>query len=371
MARGLLPLLLVPILIIEAQCKNYTEALMHIDYNRRIIARREINCNQDEYDLDGQCCKKCKSGFVKNITCPTDISKHCARCESGKEYTDHLNDLNECRRCSLCDGVFGLEVVKNCTPEENTECACVKNHFCNSVACTECTPCTVCESGVIEKQCTSTSNTVCGIKETGMPWWPIALLPVLALLAIAGAVFWWKRKQKGLTTKENLSEVVFKAEPSYENVPLIDTDADLSSHIAGVVEEMTFPQVLTFVRHHRVPEPAIDQVIRDCPGDTSEQKIKLFRTWYQRHGIKGAYGTLVSSLRQLKMCAAADKIEEKLKAAVSSCQEGRQSYNGDTEQSKTCTQEGRNSYNDSAEQCKTYAGSLEETAQSNLKLISN
>ncbi|XP_027528226.1 tumor necrosis factor receptor superfamily member 6 isoform X2 [Neopelma chrysocephalum] len=345
MARGLLPLLLVPILIIEAQCKNYTEALMHIDYNRRIIARREINCNQDEYDLDGQCCKKCKSGFVKNITCPTDISKHCARCESGKEYTDHLNDLNECRRCSLCDGVFGLEVVKNCTPEENTECACVKNHFCNSVACTECTPCTVCESGVIEKQCTSTSNTVCGIKG--------------------------KRKQKGLTTKENLSEVVFKAEPSYENVPLIDTDADLSSHIAGVVEEMTFPQVLTFVRHHRVPEPAIDQVIRDCPGDTSEQKIKLFRTWYQRHGIKGAYGTLVSSLRQLKMCAAADKIEEKLKAAVSSCQEGRQSYNGDTEQSKTCTQEGRNSYNDSAEQCKTYAGSLEETAQSNLKLISN
>ncbi|XP_027736293.1 tumor necrosis factor receptor superfamily member 6 [Empidonax traillii] len=362
MARGLLPLLLVAVLIIEAQCKNDTEDLMHINYNRRIIARREINCKEDEYNLDGQCCKKCKSGFVKNITCPTDIGKHCAQCESGKEYINHLNDLTECRRCSSCDRVFGLEVVKNCTPEEDTECACVKNHFCSSVACTECTECAACENGVIEKQCTSTSNTVCGIKETGMPLWPIALLAVLAPLAIVGAIFWWKRKQKGLTAKDNLSKVVSKVEPSCESVPLIDTDADLSSHIAGIVEEMTFQQVLTFIRHHRVPEPAIDQAVRDCPGDTSEQKIRLFRTWYQRHGIKGAYGTLVSSLRQLKMCAAADKIEEKLKAAVSSCQEGRRSYNGDTEQSKTCTQEGRNSSNDSAEQSKTYAGNLEETA---------
>ncbi|KAJ7409783.1 tumor necrosis factor receptor superfamily member 6 isoform X3 [Pitangus sulphuratus] len=196
MTRGLLPLLLVAVLIIEAQCKNDTEDLMHIDYNRRIIARREINCKQDEYNLDGQCCKKCKSGFVKNITCPTDTSKHCAQCESGKEYIDHLNDLTECRRCSSCDSVFG------------------------------------------------------------------------------------KRKQKGLTTKDNLSEVVFKVEPSCESVPLIDTDADLSSHIAGIVEEMTFQQVLTFIRHHHVPEPAIDQAIRDCPGDTSEQKIRLFRTCY-------------------------------------------------------------------------------------------
>ncbi|XP_074686989.1 tumor necrosis factor receptor superfamily member 6 isoform X3 [Strix aluco] len=340
MARRLLPPLLVVVLIIETQCKNDTEALVHIAYNklitRRIIAKREIKCKLDEYNLGDQCCKKCERGFVKNITCPTNTNKHCVACENGKEYTDHVNDLNKCLRCHSCDSVFGLEVAKNCTPAQNTECTCAKNHFCNSsVPCSHCDPCTICESGIVEKQCTSTSDTVCGMKD--------------------------KRKQRGLTIKENLGEVIPKTEVSYENVPLIYTDVDLSSHVAGIVEEMTLQEVKTFVRNHKVPEPVIDQTLRDYFSDTSEQKIKLFQVWYQRHGIKGAYGTLISSLREFKMCTAADKIEEKLKAAVSRCQDGGQSYNDDTEQSQTCTQEGGNSYNDSAERSKTYSGSLEET----------
>ncbi|XP_074730990.1 tumor necrosis factor receptor superfamily member 6 isoform X2 [Strix uralensis] len=340
MARRLLPPLLVVVLIIETQCKNDTEALVHIAYNklitRRIIAKREIKCKLDEYNLGDQCCKKCERGFVKNITCPTNTNKHCVACENGKEYTDHVNDLNKCLRCHSCDSVFGLEVAKNCTPAQNTECTCAKNHFCNSsVPCSHCNPCTICESGVVEKQCTSTSDTVCGMKD--------------------------KRKQRGLTIKENLGEVIPKTEVSYENVPLIYTDVDLSSHVAGIVEEMTLQEVKTFVRNHKVPEPVIDQTLRDYFSDTSEQKIKLFQVWYQRHGIKGAYGTLISSLREFKMCTAADKIEEKLKAAVSRCQDGGQSYNDDTEQSQTCTQEGGNCYNDSAERSKTYSGSLEET----------
>ncbi|XP_074730989.1 tumor necrosis factor receptor superfamily member 6 isoform X1 [Strix uralensis] len=368
MARRLLPPLLVVVLIIETQCKNDTEALVHIAYNklitRRIIAKREIKCKLDEYNLGDQCCKKCERGFVKNITCPTNTNKHCVACENGKEYTDHVNDLNKCLRCHSCDSVFGLEVAKNCTPAQNTECTCAKNHFCNSsVPCSHCNPCTICESGVVEKQCTSTSDTVCGMKETGVTGQAIAVIIVLVVLLplIAGAIICYKRKQRGLTIKENLGEVIPKTEVSYENVPLIYTDVDLSSHVAGIVEEMTLQEVKTFVRNHKVPEPVIDQTLRDYFSDTSEQKIKLFQVWYQRHGIKGAYGTLISSLREFKMCTAADKIEEKLKAAVSRCQDGGQSYNDDTEQSQTCTQEGGNCYNDSAERSKTYSGSLEET----------
>lgn len=138
-------------------------------------------------------------------------------------------------------------------------------------------------------------------------------------------------------------------------------DTDLSSHIPAIVAEMTLAEVKKFVRYHRLSEPVIDQNIQDCPGDSSEQKIRLLRVWYMSHGMKGAYGTLISSLRELKMCAVADKIEEKLKAAISSSQEGGKSCNADTGQSKTCTQEGRNSYNDSAELSKAYSGSLEET----------
>ncbi|XP_063195659.1 tumor necrosis factor receptor superfamily member 6 [Chroicocephalus ridibundus] len=367
MARGLLPLFLVVVLITEMQCKNDTEALINILHNklitRRIIAKRETNCNEDEYNLDDQCCKKCERGFVKNIKCPTDISKHCVPCQNGKEYIDHVNALDECFRCSSCDGTFNLEVATNCTPGQNTECTCVKNHFCNSaVPCDQCQECTICESGVIEKQCTSTSDTVCGIKaKTGFPWWATTLIIMLPLLGGAVALIHYVRRQKGFTIKGNLDEVVPKPDSSGENVPLIYADVDLSSHVAGIVEEMTLTEVKTFVRKHQVPEPVIDQTIRDNLNDTSEQKIKLFQAWYQRHGIKGAYGTLISSLRELKMCAAADKIEEKLRAAVLSCQEGGQSYSDETEQSKTCTQESRNSYNDSAELSKTFSGSLEET----------
>uniref|UniRef100_A0A8C0AQP5 Tumor necrosis factor receptor superfamily member 6 n=1 Tax=Buteo japonicus TaxID=224669 RepID=A0A8C0AQP5_9AVES len=248
-------------------------------------------------------------GFCPKVFCPTDVSKDCVPCKNGKEYIDHVNDLDKCLRCYSCDSIFGLEVAKNCTPAQNTECTCAKDHFCNSsVPCRHCDPCTICKSGVIEKQCTSTSDTVCGTRGT-----------------------------------------------------VLKSNVDLSSHVAGIVEEMTLQEVKTFVRNHKVPEPVIDQTVRDYFSDTSEQKIKLFQVWYQRHGIKGAYGTLISSLRDFKMCTAADKIEEKLKAAVSSCQEGGQSYNDDTEQSKTCTQECRNSSNGTAELSKTYSGSLEET----------
>ncbi|XP_010191979.1 PREDICTED: tumor necrosis factor receptor superfamily member 6-like, partial [Mesitornis unicolor] len=328
----------VVVLIIETQCKNYTEDLIHMEYNKlvtkKLIAKREVKCNLDEYNLGAKCCKKCERGFVKNVGCPTDASKHCVQCENGKDYIDHDNDLEECLRCSSCDRIFGLEVAKNCTSTQNTECTCAENHFCNaSVPCRHCDPCTVCESGIIEKQCTSTSDTVCGMKD--------------------------KRKQKHLTSKKIID--VSKSDISHEDVPLVYTDVDLSSHVAGIVEEMTLQEVKTFVRSHNIPEPVIDQTIRDFVNDTSEQKVKLFQAWYQRHGIKGAYGTLISSLRDFKMCAAADKIEKKLKATVSSCQERGQPCNGDTEQTKTCPQEGKNSYNDSAELSKSCSGCLEET----------
>ncbi|XP_071604869.1 tumor necrosis factor receptor superfamily member 6 [Heliangelus exortis] len=365
MAQGLLPLLLVSVLIIETQCKNYTEAVTHVAHNklikRRIIAKREIKCNLDEYNLGVKCCKKCEPGFVKNIDCPTDISKHCVPCENGKEYINHVNDLEKCLRCTSCDRTFGLEVAKNCTPAQNTECTCAKNFFCNSsLPCTHCDACTVCESGMIEKQCTPSSDTVCRSK--GEPWWIIGLI-VLLLLAIAG-IYWYCVKHKSHTSKQNQSEVVPR-ETSYETIPLIDIDVDLSSHVARIVDEMKLQEVKTFVRYCGVSEPVIDQIDQDCLKDTYEQKIKLFQVWYQEHGIKGGCGTLLRSLRELKMCAAADKIEDKLKAILSKCQEGGQSDRDDAEQSTTCAQESINSYNNNAEQSKTYSNSLEETRHGN------
>ncbi|NXG12687.1 TNR6 factor, partial [Sakesphorus luctuosus] len=265
--------------------------------------------------LNGQCCKKCKSGFVKNtgIDCPTDISKHCVACESGKEFINYPNDLSKCKRCSSCDRVFGLEVAKNCTPEEDTKCACAKNHFCNisSVPCGHCNPCTICESGIIEKQCTSTSDTVCGIKgKKKKKEYFVSTLLLSRPVILA---------QQQTLAKEIPIHIVLIMAFSVPSalILVLFLDADLSNHIPDIVKLMTLQEVLAFVRHHHVQEPTIDQITRDWAGDTSEQKIKLFGAWYQHHGMKGACATLISSLRQLKMCAAADKIERKLKAAFS------------------------------------------------------
>ncbi|NXB70280.1 TNR6 factor, partial [Donacobius atricapilla] len=263
-------------------------------------------------------------GFVKNVTCPTDIIKHCVPCEKGKEYMNHPNSLDKCWRCRLCDSQFGMSVVKNCTPEENTQCACAKNYFCSPEGCHSCIQCTTKKYKL--QDCITTED-----------------------------VSYFRTSPNAILGKMD----IYKCQ--VHSFPFTLPDADLSSHVPGIVAEMTLAEVKKFVRHHRVSEPSIDQSIQDCPGDTSEQKIRLFRVWYQSHGMRGAYGTLINSLRELKMCTAADKIEEKLKAAISSSQEGERSCNPDTEQSKICTREGRNSYNDSAELSKAYTGSLEET----------
>uniref|UniRef100_A0A8D2N514 Tumor necrosis factor receptor superfamily member 6 n=1 Tax=Zonotrichia albicollis TaxID=44394 RepID=A0A8D2N514_ZONAL len=273
---------------------------------------------------------------------------------------DHPNDLDECFRCKWCDSHFGLEFVKNCTPEEDAQCACAKNHFCSPTGCDTCFPCTICESGVIEEQCTAASDTVCGTKvptdpaTLGLIIAGVVLLSILSI--IAGAIVWYKRrKQKDLIINYPGNGVY---EGEHVDIPLIVEDVDLSRYIPGIVAEMTLKEVKTFVRHRNVSEPDIDQSIQDFPGDTSEQKIRLFRVWYQSHGMKGAYETLIRSLRELKMCAVADKIEKKLKTAISSSQEGGQSCNPDTEQS---FQEGGNPYSESAELSKASTASLEET----------
>ncbi|KAK2523508.1 hypothetical protein Q9233_009848 [Columba guinea] len=104
----------VVIFIIETRCKNNTEGLIHTAYNklitRRIIAKRETKCKLDEYISGDECCKKCERGFVKNVVCPTDTSEHCVPCTHGKDYMDHVNDLDKCLRCSSCDSIFGTSI---------------------------------------------------------------------------------------------------------------------------------------------------------------------------------------------------------------------------------------------------------------------
>ncbi|OXB54014.1 hypothetical protein ASZ78_015109 [Callipepla squamata] len=273
-------------------------------------------------------------GYVKNTNCPKTESD-CIPCKSGEEFMDHMNDLDKCMRCRSCDRMLGAKM------------ALLKRN--------------VIQLQTLYAECKLSCNVSIVPTEAGMPPWGTAIIvaTVVALLA-AGLIFYLKRKQKH-SIQGNGAVAAARRDGSYETLILIHEDVDLSHHIPDIVEEMTLDEVMAFVRHHLLPEPTIDDVLRDNWLNTSEQKIKLFQRWYQRHGMKEAYGTLISSLRDLKMRAVADKIEEKLKAAASSHQEKRLTYNDKTEQSKTCSQEGGKSYCNNAELSKTCPDSLEET----------
>ncbi|NXD13457.1 TNR6 factor, partial [Nothocercus nigrocapillus] len=297
------------------------------------------------------------TGFIKNTVCPTNIREDCVQCKPGQEYVDHANDLDECMRCGSCDIGFGLETAEKCTPTQNTKCTCAENFFCNSSgSCTHCEPCSTCDSGLVEKQCTPTSDTVCKIKGEIH----FVLYFKIDLCCIVSDVFICRCHTSKLSPGQSVPEPGVPS-VSIFSFSFMHLDIDLSTYIPDIVVEMTLQEVKAFVRNREVPEPVIDQILRDNANDTSEQKIKLLQDWHQRHGINGAYETLIRSLRKLKMCSAADKIEKKLKAAVARSQEVGQSYNANNEQSTTCTQESGNSHLHNAELGKNCSGSLEET----------
>uniref|UniRef100_A0A8C3TJN5 Tumor necrosis factor receptor superfamily member 6 n=1 Tax=Chelydra serpentina TaxID=8475 RepID=A0A8C3TJN5_CHESE len=261
---------------------------------KRIIYKRELKCKEREYAAENICCEMCAPGRKDNKT------SNCQPCTEGT-FMDHYNSLHECRRCKPCDSELDLEVAEKCTITQDTKCRCKQHYFCNSPdSCHHCDPCSKCENVGIEKECTPTTNTICKSESE-----------LLNLGISIGRVSWIQQNQ--LCSVGQIVCVRPKVEAAW--------NVDLSTHIPAIVEVMTLPQVKAFVRKQEIPEPAIEQTLQDHLNDSTEQKIKLFHIWYQQHGMKGAYENLIISLRELKMCAVADKIEKKLNVVTSSNQE--------------------------------------------------
>lgn len=100
------------------------------------------------------------------------------------------------------------------------------------------------------------------------------------------------------------------------------SDIDLSKYIISIAENMTINQVREFVRKNGINEARIDEIKNDNLQDTAEQKVQLLRNWYQFHGKKDAYNTLIKSLKK----AIAEKIQDIIQKDIvsdhenSSCQ---------------------------------------------------
>lgn len=103
-----------------------------------------------------------------------------------------------------------------------------------------------------------------------------------------------------------------------EMMPLNFTDIDLGKHIISIAEQMKITEVKEFVRKNGMEETKIDEIKHDNPQDTAEQKVQLLRNWYQGHGKKDAYCTLIKSLRKAKLHALAEKIQDIVQKDITS-----------------------------------------------------
>ncbi|XP_036121678.1 tumor necrosis factor receptor superfamily member 6 [Molossus molossus] len=281
----------------NAQVTNTNSELLKSSKN---ITKRESGCPEGQDRQGTFCCLPCLPGEQKISDCRADGEKLvCVPCLEGREYTDVKHYSHKCRRCRICDGEHGLEVEENCTKTQNTKCRCKSNFFCNSLPCEHCNPCTSCEHGIIEN-CTPTSNTRCKEGSSANLQW----LWLLLFLMIPVICWYVKRKYY------NKHDPHTSTPPNTETAAVNSADIDLSKYIITIAEQMKINQVKEFVRKNGINEAKIDEIKNDNLQDTAEQKVQLLRNWYQLHGKKDAYTTLIESLKKANLRALAEKIED-------------------------------------------------------------
>uniref|UniRef100_A0A8C6REX2 Tumor necrosis factor receptor superfamily member 6 n=1 Tax=Nannospalax galili TaxID=1026970 RepID=A0A8C6REX2_NANGA len=300
---AILPLALAfivrPLLSVNTQ---NTDSSLEVLELRRNVREIETQCPKGLYRGGQFCCLPCQPGEKKSSDCTSDRAKpDCSPCTEGEEYTDKEHYSDTCRRCRLCDGGHGLEVEANCTQTRNTKCRCKSNFYCNTSVCEHCEHCTTCEHGILEP-CTPTSNAKCKQNSSRHHWlWLLVLLPLLLAISVVLILKKHRRRNHG-----HLESVVLHS----EKAPMNCSDVDLGKYIINIAEEMTINQVKKFVRKNGLNEAKIDDIKNDNLQDTGEQKVQLLRDWYQAHGKKDAYNTLIKGLKKANLCALAEKIED-------------------------------------------------------------
>ncbi|XP_041855200.1 hematopoietic death receptor isoform X2 [Melanotaenia boesemani] len=169
--------------------------------------RRGISCNADlEYPHGSICCLSCPPGkYVKSTCTKAGEMGACEECSVGT-YAEHANGLQQCFRCTLCRS--DQEVVRPCSPTQNTECQCKPGLFCHpDHACEVCKKCSRCESDEEEvRNCTATTNTECKkIQSKSSSTLVVLVVLAFVLLAVSVAVVViYKKKCRTTDSQTNL-----------------------------------------------------------------------------------------------------------------------------------------------------------------------
>ncbi|XP_062398055.1 tumor necrosis factor receptor superfamily member 14-like [Sardina pilchardus] len=144
-------------------------------------------CGRAEYLIGHECCPMCSPGYYVRRHCTEFFSTRCLPCRPSF-YTDTLNSLEYCRRCTLMLGLWivhhkwnvynsimivlcsniggGLRVKRACSSTSDTLCEPLEGHYCTDPiqdGCRGAVEHTKCSPGqYINQTGTSSSDTVCG-----------------------------------------------------------------------------------------------------------------------------------------------------------------------------------------------------------------
>ncbi|XP_048065300.1 tumor necrosis factor receptor superfamily member 14-like [Megalobrama amblycephala] len=121
-------------------------------------------CAHAEYEIDEQCCPMCAPGNHVLRHCTDHISTTCAPCPP-LTFSDEPNGLMKCFPCILCDANQGLRVNKECSRSSDTVCGPLERFYCiekNKGSCTFAVKHSECSPGQYIKQAgTGSTDTVC------------------------------------------------------------------------------------------------------------------------------------------------------------------------------------------------------------------
>ncbi|XP_048876501.1 tumor necrosis factor receptor superfamily member 5-like isoform X1 [Brienomyrus brachyistius] len=121
-------------------------------------------CDQNEYEIDGICCRKCSPGSRVSRHCTKQSTGHCAPCLDST-FSETPNALKKCHPCTVCAEDRGLKTVKECMPSSDTVCGVLNGHYCidrYGEGCREAKEHTTCKPGQsIRRPGTEYNDAVC------------------------------------------------------------------------------------------------------------------------------------------------------------------------------------------------------------------
>ncbi|XP_078106478.1 hematopoietic death receptor isoform X3 [Sander vitreus] len=308
--------------------------------------RRDVHCRPDLEYLNGNiCCLYCPAGTHKISPCTRAGEKgKCEECEDGT-YTEHANGLQLCLKCTQCRS--DQEVVRPCTPTQDTACQCKLGRFCApDQACEVCKTCSRCEEDEeMERSCTSTSNTECKKIQTNTASTSAKASVIVPLVLIAAVVIGGmiiavctrrhckatdtrrnvpdglkaglhysrncptKEKSNGETPGQSCSNLILSRQLEDKQFPkLVPVNGEESLRKCfEYFEEIDFYYHKRFFRHLGI----MDNVIKSKDHLLYDDKIhELLNIWMEKEGKEATLNDLLKALLDLNQRRTAETVKE-------------------------------------------------------------